>query len=538
MRLGKDMTSNRPNIFWIVTDSARNFSTGGLDDRDRPSFYDTLSDDFTEFEQAMTSAPSSVMSGSCMLTGMNSYFIGRNYDDFRYEKGAFPNLADILAVNGYKKGGIFVAREMREKIAPFIGHVGKEFWPKNTSHSQVMWKNEIANDILDKFLSDRSDRDPLFMMIWNNIRHDPDISSKLSDLLQIIKKHVYYHNSIIIFCADHGYPHPRRGFTPEYLERVGLTHDLMLGDDNILVPMFIKAPGSIPKKISTQVGTVDLFPTILDYSCLGEYDGKNEYPQHGTSLKNLLNGWADAKYLRERSLRCDCRFFGQKQRRTAIRQNNFKYIYSHDDGSEEFFDVKYDPSEDVNLIKFKNYSDKIEELRSAFTLQENEANMFQQEYLAKKFLKSIHINLKNKVVLFSTLETQMNDCILKAIDHDTKLALHSFFCVPDNNQPHILEKYVCENINVLKSSDVSVILLKPSSDATKSHIEKILFNNGINLDGVYDINLSKSPKIKWGVIRIFKALYSRRTLIRNEPSLLLTYVKEYVLRRLKRWVNH
>ena len=72
------------NIICIVTDSARNFSTGGLDDRDRPVYYDSLENEFCSFNHAVTSAPSSVMSGSTMLTGLSSYFIGRNYDDFRF----------------------------------------------------------------------------------------------------------------------------------------------------------------------------------------------------------------------------------------------------------------------------------------------------------------------------------------------------------------------------------------------------------------------------------------------------------------------
>ena len=66
-----------PNIIWIVTDSARNFSTGGLDDRDRPEFFDEIAPDFVNFKNAVTSAPSSVMSGACMLTGMNSYYVGQ-----------------------------------------------------------------------------------------------------------------------------------------------------------------------------------------------------------------------------------------------------------------------------------------------------------------------------------------------------------------------------------------------------------------------------------------------------------------------------
>ena len=31
---------------------------------------------------------------------------------------------------------VFLLQEMREKIAPFIGHVEKDFWPKKLSHSQ------------------------------------------------------------------------------------------------------------------------------------------------------------------------------------------------------------------------------------------------------------------------------------------------------------------------------------------------------------------------------------------------------------------
>ena len=65
-------------------------------------------------KNTVTSAPSSVMSGSCMLTGMNSYYIGRNYDDFRYEEGTFPNLASILRTEDYDTR-VFLLQEKCEK---------------------------------------------------------------------------------------------------------------------------------------------------------------------------------------------------------------------------------------------------------------------------------------------------------------------------------------------------------------------------------------------------------------------------------------
>ena len=99
-----------------------------------------------------------------------------------------------------------------------------------------------------------------------------------------------------MFCADHGYPHPRRGFTPEYLKREGLTHDLMLGDDNILIPLLIKTPDCDPRNVADQVGTIDLFPTVLDYANVTSYEGKNLFPQNGASLKPLLVNKEDSNF--------------------------------------------------------------------------------------------------------------------------------------------------------------------------------------------------------------------------------------------------
>ena len=59
-------------------------------------------------------------------------------------------------------------------------------------------------------------------------------------------------------------------------------------------------------------------------------------------------------------------FFGQSQRKTAIRQGKYKYVYSHDDQVEEFFDVEFDPSEDESLSSMDKYQLKIEELNIFF----------------------------------------------------------------------------------------------------------------------------------------------------------------------------
>jgi len=539
------MLSNAQNVtrhvIWIVTDSARNFSTGGLDDRDRPEFYDSLLGEFTNFENAVTSAPSSVMSGSCMLTGMNSYYIGRNYDDFRFEEGAFPNIAAILSSKGYETKGIFVAREMREKIAPFIGHLERRYWPDGLSHAQRMWSNEDANRMLNSFLGSRDATQPLFLMLWNNIRHDDRISDNLAELMRILKEHGYYEESLVLFCADHGYPHPRRGFTPEFLKREGLTHDLMLGDDNILIPLLVKTPDNKPGSVATQVGTVDLFPTVLDYAGVTSYRAKEEFPQSGRSLRSLLTRSQEGQaFFDQRAIRCDCRFFGQTQRKTALRLGRYKYVFSHDDGFEEFYDTVADPSEGVSLFDRPEYANKIAELRAVFQTEEAKASQFQQEYIARKVVRSFAAaGLRGPLVVFSLQEQQMNDCVMTALASSTGQRLSAF--VGDSSQtesfihvPETIKATPCAEILArlkaeIRSGAKAVFLSAPEEETNKSYL-RALSEAGIRIHHSFDINFQSSAQIEWGLARYWRALKNRKMLIINEPKLALTYAREFVAR--------
>ena len=526
----------RPNIIWVVTDSARNFSTGGLDDRDRPDFFDTISDEFVNFENTVTSAPSSVMSGACMLTGMNSYYIGRNYDDFRYEEGVFPNLATILSHHDYETQSIFVAREMREKIAPFIGHVKKDFWPKNISHSQRMWKNETANDVLENYLVKRESEKPLFLMLWNNIRHDLNISNNLNTLVKSLKKHGYYDNSVIIFCADHGSPHPRRGFTPESLKREGLTHDLMLGDDNILIPLLLKAPGCMPSNVKDQVGTIDLFPTILDYAGIDSYSGKDSFPQSGFSLRPLLDQSGNKEVFNGRSIRCDCRFFGQSQRKTAIRQGQFKYVYSHDDSLEEFYDIGFDPLEDLSLAEKEEYREKMSELRDIFLAEELKANEFQEKYIAKKLVSTLSSNgITGQLIIFSLQGSQMNDRLISAVANAKSFEIKAFVGTASekSNFAHDINSLTSQQFIELKklvADGAQAILLYAEVGNEFDNTIKFIKDNGITLTQKFDINFQSTGDVKWTLAKIVRAISSRRKLIQSEPSLLLTYAKEFIQR--------
>ena len=78
---------SKPNLFIIITDSARAFNSGSGDDREKPDFYDSLTGEgFKNIPSFYTSAPSSVMSGAAILTSLDSYITSKNYDDFRFNK--------------------------------------------------------------------------------------------------------------------------------------------------------------------------------------------------------------------------------------------------------------------------------------------------------------------------------------------------------------------------------------------------------------------------------------------------------------------
>ncbi len=55
------------NVIWILVDSVRNYKSGG-DDRDKLDIMEKIGPQCIDFETVVTSAPSSLMSFSAMMT--------------------------------------------------------------------------------------------------------------------------------------------------------------------------------------------------------------------------------------------------------------------------------------------------------------------------------------------------------------------------------------------------------------------------------------------------------------------------------------
>jgi len=72
-----------------------------------------------------------------------------------------------------------------------------------------------------------------------------------------------------------------------------------------------------------------------------------EQPISGIQLKNII---LENKIYPQKFVYSDTQYYHQPFRRLMIRKGDFKYIYNKKNKSEELYDLKYDPHEDVNLL--------------------------------------------------------------------------------------------------------------------------------------------------------------------------------------------
>lgn len=396
------MNQKKPNIIWIVIDSVRNYRSGG-DDRDKLDIMNKIATESLEFKHVVTSAPSTIMSISAMMTSLPSYYIARNYVDFKYDNSVLRPLKSILQDEGYRNYAINAYRDGREKLSSIFDFVDESYWPAGLTHMKTLtvqekvdegvykeihpyvWTNSDVNAVLHNLLA-HGVQQPFFIYIHYNCRWDPKTSESIEQGLQEFKDLGLYKDSLVIMCSDHGYPDPSRGYAPRKLKQMGLTHDLLLTDDNILVPLYIRFPGGAKMgTIDTIVSTLDIMPTILD---ILDQDLPQDVPYtlQGRSLMPLIEGGIDGGWL-DRKVRVDSRLLFQDKRITAIRGNSYKYLIYHDTQQERLYDLVNDPLERHNLLEAPLTDETrqvLETFRSAFSESESSAREFQFQYILSR----------------------------------------------------------------------------------------------------------------------------------------------------------
>jgi len=186
----------------------------------------------------------------------------------------------------------------------------------------------------------------------------------IGDLIDELKNLGLDRKTIVIISSDHGESLGEHG---EYF-----THGFNLYDELIKVPLVVRFCSFEPasKRIDTQVGLVDLMPTILELTGTKEPLGIE-----GRSLMPSIRGDSS----------CSDRYLlgFTATNKLAVRTNNWKLIYDQNSKQYELYDLKNDPQELNNLV-FKE--------REQFKLLKNklDSRLKQIQYDPRK---------KNKVIL-------------------------------------------------------------------------------------------------------------------------------------------
>jgi hypothetical protein len=369
------------NVIWIVVDGARNYHTG-IDDRDRIDVMDRMRSEAVDFTHAVTSAPSSALSAAAMMTGMDCAYIARHFSDFRFDPQRIASAPVFLRSHGYQITTIHDSHEGRQIMKDLILPLPYPCFPRGISHGEWWSNREIMKVLKHQFATGRV-REPAFFLIWYDVRRDPTISDLVTETINLFKEQGLYDNAMFIMCSDHGYPDPSTGLTEQTMKQY--SHDMIITDDNILVPLLMHYPGSPAKSVSEIVGTVDIFPTMLEVL---DVEGREEIcrPLQGRSLVPLIEG---RTFPSRRVFRIDTRLELASGRITAMRSDSYKYVFYHDSGNEELFDLSADPHEMHDVIGQPGLTDVAEEYRGLFRQSQQAVDAFHLDELADNYEKNV-----------------------------------------------------------------------------------------------------------------------------------------------------
>ncbi|HSN96639.1 MAG TPA: sulfatase/phosphatase domain-containing protein, partial [Candidatus Nanopelagicales bacterium] len=134
----------------------------------------------------------------------------------------------------------------------------------------------------------------------------------------------------------------------------GLTwHANSLYDELLRVPLFIRLPGTAPRRVEDRVSLMDVGPTILDLF------GVDTPPRWmGESLTGYLRGKTPEL---TRPIVAETRL-----KRTMVMPDGVKIIHDTRNHSVEVYDITADPGELENLYQQQESADRLQVLSSFF----------------------------------------------------------------------------------------------------------------------------------------------------------------------------
>ena len=275
----------------------------------------------------------------------------RGFDEFYgFTSGHWGNYYDpVLENNGeITRGKGYISDDITNKAISFIKNSDKPFFTYvsyNTPHSPMQVPESYLKDkkiVLKGRYSDKENikkTEAALAMVEN-------LDYNVGKVIDSLKKHKLYDNTIIIYFSDNG-PNGNR-WNNDLKERKGSTNE-----GGVRVPFFIQWPKKIPSGIKlNQISSVlDIFPTLIELT-----NNSSEIDFDGLSFK---------KYLEDQKLKDDQRkIFSYWNNKISVRNNRFIL-----DNQNNLFDLKIDHQQEI--VVNDKFSEEYKKLKNAKNVWKN-----------------------------------------------------------------------------------------------------------------------------------------------------------------------
>ncbi len=161
------------------------------------------------------------------------------------------------------------------------------------------------------------------------------VDHHLQPVFDALEEKGLYENTVVVLTSDHGEAFKEHGF---------YFHGRTIYDEEIRVPLIVRAPGAGPKRVERPVALIDLVPT------LAEMVGLKAENALGHSLIPLLYGIGEM--VADRLIFMEQLPYPNYKTHIVgtVSQDSIKVIRNVTDNVTEIYDLKTDPGEKTNLL--------------------------------------------------------------------------------------------------------------------------------------------------------------------------------------------
>lgn len=336
--------------------------------RSKTPVIDGLAEEGVLFEKAFTPVPITCPSHSTMMTGKVPFGHGIRDNGLFVLGDDQVTLAEVLKEHGYSCAAAIGAFPLLARFGldqgfdlydEQLGEVAEDPFGNRIIKKRSLFFDErkasLVNESVFPWLEENT-KDPFFLWVHYFDPHHPhepptpydhEFADDLylgeiaySDecvgvLMQKLKDLGVYDNTLVVVLSDHG---------EGLWEHNEYTHSLLAYNSTLRVPLVIRDPSGVSgRRVEQRVGTVDLFPTILERIGI-----RLPNDLHGSSLLGFLRGEDEGK---ARSLYAETiapRLSHGLGEIRAYFDGNYKYLHGP---IKELYDLENDPGELVNLIE-------------------------------------------------------------------------------------------------------------------------------------------------------------------------------------------